>query len=323
MRKIAFVLSIFCSISALAQNLGSVLQTQSISGTGYLSPRIQFRYSSQRFNPPLIFDIGGTTATENIMQVVPLTTANTTTFRVTPMAQATALVYPDPGGATGTFPFLEAAQTWTAGNTFTSAVTVSPTTNQIKFGAAGHLVTVSYTAPAAAAQTYTVPDAGGNATYMFTNSTNVQNLISNAFKIADNTDNTKLIAFSAASITTGTTRTITAPDANITLNGIVEQSCGVAAGGSAAACSSSNVSSTVKEVFGTVALVSGTPSQVTLTALPAFGGTNTYACTCTPQGNTAAIAAGGCAATNVSSSSVTLTGPNTVSTVVFYDCKGT
>lgn len=103
------------------------------------------------------------------------------------------------------------------------------------------------------------------------------------------------------------------------------QSCGTAAAGSAANCSgnNTNISATFKEVIGTTAFSSGTPSAVTLTNLPAFTGTNTFICTCTAIGNTAAIAAGGCAVTNVSATSVTFTGPNTVTTPIAYDCKGT
>jgi hypothetical protein len=64
---------------------------------------------------------------------------------------------------------------------------------------------------------------------------------------------------------------------------------------------------------GTVALVSGSPSTVTKTV--ASGST----CFCWPVGTTAAIAAGGCAA-NVSATTATFTGPNTVTTTVGYVC---
>ncbi len=76
-------------------------------------------------------------------------------------------------------------------------------------------------------------------------------------------------------------------------------------------------------VFGSVALSSASPSTATVTAIsPAFTSSSTYFCTATPVGATAAIAAGGIAVTYVSGSSFTLTGPNTVTTVVGYQCIG-
>jgi hypothetical protein len=78
-----------------------------------------------------------------------------------------------------------------------------------------------------------------------------------------------------------------------------------------------------REIFGSVALSSGTPSTVTVSGIsPAFTSTSTYFCTFTPEGGTAAIAAGGVAYTKVSSSSFTITGPNTVTTVIDYRCVG-
>lgn len=64
---------------------------------------------------------------------------------------------------------------------------------------------------------------------------------------------------------------------------------------------------------GSIALTSGTPSTATVT-VPAG-----VTCVCWPVGTTAAIAAGGCAA-NVSTTTLTLTGPNTVTTTMRYMC---
>lgn len=76
-------------------------------------------------------------------------------------------------------------------------------------------------------------------------------------------------------------------------------------------------------VYGTVALTSATPSTATITGIsPAFTSTSTYFCTAVPEGNTAVIAAAGVAVTKVSGSSITLTGPNTVTTVIDYICIG-
>lgn len=64
---------------------------------------------------------------------------------------------------------------------------------------------------------------------------------------------------------------------------------------------------------GSVALTSASPSTATVT-VPAG-----VTCACWPIGTTAAIAAAGCAA-NVSSTTLTLTGPNTVTTTMRYMC---
>lgn len=64
---------------------------------------------------------------------------------------------------------------------------------------------------------------------------------------------------------------------------------------------------------GSIALSSGTPSTATKTV------TAGSTCFCWPVGNTAVIAAAGCAA-SVSSTTATFTGPNTVTTTVGYIC---
>src|SRR5579872_7026608 len=50
--------------------------------------------------------------------------------------------------------------TWTGSNTFTSAVAITPTTNQLAIGGGGKITTLSFTQPAASF-TLTFPDAGG------------------------------------------------------------------------------------------------------------------------------------------------------------------
>lgn len=76
---------------------------------------------------------------------------------------------------------------------------------------------------------------------------------------------------------------------------------------------SGNIKCGDSAVCGSVALTSGTPSTATVT-VPSGS-----SCACWPVGTTAAIAAGGCAA-NVSSTTATFTGPNTVTTTVRYMC---
>lgn len=96
-------------------------------------------------------------------------------------------------------------------------------------------------------------------------------------------------------------------------------SCGTVVG-----CVPSQKNNTVKTVFGTVALTSASPSTATVTGIaPAFTSSSTYLCAATPVGNTATIAGTGVAVVNVSGSSFTLTGPDTVTTVINYVCIGT
>jgi len=120
--------------------------------------------------------------------------------------------------------------------------------------------------------------------------------------------------------TTGALGTVTAtfPATTINVSGANTAECGTAA-----ACSTVNSSATVKIVYGSVALLTASPSAVTVTGLsPAFTGSTTYHRATTPVGNTAAIAAAGVAIAYVSGTSFTLTGPNTVTTVIDYVCVG-
>lgn len=84
-----------------------------------------------------------------------------------------------------------------------------------------------------------------------------------------------------------------------------------------------NTSGNLKMAYGTGALSSGTPSQATVSAIaPAFVSTAKMYCTATTVGSTAVIAAAGLAINLVSSSSFTVTGPNTVTTSFFWICVG-
>lgn len=96
----------------------------------------------------------------------------------------------------------------------------------------------------------------------------------------------------------------------------VVQNCGTTA-----TCANTSAGPGIIEVFGSVALTSASPSTASLTALP-FTSSSSYVCTASAVGNTAAIAAAGIAITQTSGSAVTLTGPNTVTTVINYRCTG-
>lgn len=103
-------------------------------------------------------------------------------------------------------------------------------------------------------------------------------------------------------------RTITIPDANITVSGATAYSCGTTS-----ACANTNNSATAHMVYGTVALVSGTATVTGIS--PAFASTSSFVCTGTNQSGTAAVKI-----VNASASSITITGTGT--DVVGYHCVG-
>jgi hypothetical protein len=137
---------------------------------------------------------------------------------------------------------------------------------------------------------------------------------------ADATDGTKRVNFDVSGITTATTRTVTLPDANITLNGVAVTNC--LTGG--ATCSGSTVSSTAKIVYGLSGALNGaSPSVAAVTLGVTFTSSATYSCTAQLLGNSAAVAAGGLAIAYTSSSVITFTGANGASGTISYICIGT
>jgi hypothetical protein len=114
------------------------------------------------------------------------------------------------------------------------------------------------------------------------------------------------------------TRTVTIPAADFTVSGLRTFECGTTS-----TCANTAASTGNWAFIGSVALGSASPSVVTVSGFsPAFTSTATYTCTAVPEGATAAIAAAGVAVTKTSASSVTFTGPNTVTTVIDYRCEG-
>ncbi len=112
-------------------------------------------------------------------------------------------------------------------------------------------------------------------------------------------------------------RTITFPDASITVSGAVAQSCATTT-----SCSHTNESTALKVVFGSVALTSGSPSTAAVTGIsPAFTSSSTFHCTAS-DATTIANNVGVLTAGYVSGSAVTFTGPNTVTDSVRYVCVG-
>jgi hypothetical protein len=96
-----------------------------------------------------------------------LTLGTGTTVTVTAPAPAANNTYTIPDvGTTATFVMTAGAQTIAGTKTFSSAVVITPTTNQIVLGTG---TTVTVTAPSPAANnTYTIPDVGTTATFVMT-----------------------------------------------------------------------------------------------------------------------------------------------------------
>ncbi|MDI6788881.1 MAG: hypothetical protein QME51_10960, partial [Planctomycetota bacterium] len=125
---------------------------------------------------------------------------------------------------------------------------------------------------AGGAYTLTVPAVGGNRTFAFINQAQTwsanQTIPDSNLLIVDNVDATKILAFECSGITTGTTRTVTIPDASGTMTLL----------GNAATGSGSVVLAT-SPVLGTPTIgvaTATTVNKVTLTA-PASGSTLTIA----------------------------------------------
>jgi hypothetical protein len=112
-------------------------------------------------------------------------------------------------------------------------------------------------------------------------------------------------------------RTITLPDASITVSGAVAQTCA-----SSATCAATNIGPTLKVVTGIGLLVTGSPSTFAVTGMsPAFSAAADYTCVAqdvtTVANNIGVLTAG-----YVSGSAVTFTGPNTNTDTFRYTCIG-
>lgn len=110
-------------------------------------------------------------------------------------------------------------------------------------------------------------------------------------------------------------RVVTLPDASITVPGTITTNCGTTS-----TCAATNISTTAKVVGGAAPLVSGTPSAVTITGIsPAFTSTTSFACVVSEQ---TASANNLLKVVNTSTSSITITGPNSITDIVTYICTG-
>jgi hypothetical protein len=118
--------------------------------------------------------------------------------------------------------------------------------------------------------------------------------------------------------TFGQATVVTLPDpgaASATISLLKAQDCGTTT-----TCAHTDITGTLKLAKGSVALATGSPSTATVTGIsPAFTSSSSFVCTvsnATTQANPVKVV-------NASASSITVTGPNTVTDVVNYVCVGT
>lgn len=96
-------------------------------------------------------------------QLVLGATRTVTLTAPTPASSSRTHTIPDISG-NGTFAFLEGTQTFSGTKTFSVAVTITPTSNQVVLGTT-RTVTVTAPTPASASRTWTIPDISGDATF--------------------------------------------------------------------------------------------------------------------------------------------------------------
>lgn len=153
-------------------------------------------------------------------------------------ARSVALEYtiPNPGNAvaTATFALLELAQTFTAAQTFSTAVTISATTNQLVLGVTN---TTTITSPApAASRTYTIPDSGGAASFVMTAGTQTiggAKTFSSAVTVNPTTNQIVLGVTNTTTISStapAASRTVTLPDAGANSSFVLTQGTQTIAG---------------------------------------------------------------------------------------------
>lgn len=115
--------------------------------------------SRYKFGLDGVFDIF---ATSNQLR---FGTTNTTTISATAPSSSLTLTIPD-AGTNANFVLSESAQTIAGALTLSSALTITPTTNQLVLGTT-NTTTISATAPSSSL-VYTMPDVGGNADFVMT-----------------------------------------------------------------------------------------------------------------------------------------------------------
>ena len=143
-------------------------------------------------------------------------TTNTTTISATAPSASRVFTIPD-AGSDVEFVMAGGTQTIAGSKTFSSAVTINPTTNQVVLGVT-NTTTISSTAPSAS-RTYTIPDAGSNVEFVMAGGTQTiagSKTFSSAVTINPTTNQVVLGVTNTTTISStapSASRTYTIPDA--------------------------------------------------------------------------------------------------------------
>jgi hypothetical protein len=166
-----------------------------------------------------VVTIGDTGIVSGVGDIVFAENTNNLTLAVTDQASGTATVtIPDLGGVSQNFVLV--SQTQTLSNKTLAAPSI---TGNVTFDKATNDLTLAVTDQATGTATITIPDVAGVSQNVALTAhaqtlTNKSLVDANTF-IIDDADNTKRVQFQVSGVTTGTTRTLTVPDASTTIVG--------------------------------------------------------------------------------------------------------
>lgn len=210
-------------------------------------------------------------------------------------------------------------------NAVINTIKLAKTTNQIITGASTNLTTVNFPASSGAV-TLTMPNTADTMVGRATTDTLTNKTLTSPI-LTGPSSNTYAATATTNQLLLGTTNVTTynaaSPAGSVTVD-LPNTAGGVASSatcGTTTTCSAAAATVNMQERWGTVALSSASPSVATVTTLT-FTSNTSYVCSVTPEGTTAAIAAGGIAVSRTNGTTVVFTGPNTVTTIVHYRCTG-
>jgi hypothetical protein len=148
-------------------------------------------------------------------------------------------------------------------------------------------------------------------------------------QVAGAVDATKLIVFDPSGNTTAIASTLASADTSahthtlVDATGTLSQAVAKPCAAASASCTET-LTNNVKTIYGISGALNGaSPSVAAVTFSTGFTSSSSYVCTANPNGNTAAVAAGGIAITYTSATVVTFVSANAASAAVSFICQGT